>query len=94
MMAYYKGKSNLDESILEIIQFISNKRHNKLTKDLILRMLCVNGDDIHEGLLEVLLDELVECNIIKEQGKYSANPYHIIVELAEDNSVFQSYTET
>ena len=57
-------------------------------------MLCVNGEDIHEGLLEVLLDGLIECNIIEEQGKDYGKPYYVMVKSAGDNSGFQSNAET
>ena len=93
-MACHNENNNLEESILEAIKFISDKRHDKPTKDIILSMLCVNGEDIHEGLLEVLLDGLIECNIIEEQGKDYGKPYYVMVKSAGDNSGFQSNAET
>ena len=93
MMAYHNEKNNFEESILEAIKFISVKRHDKPTKDLILSMLCVNGEDINERLLKVLLDGLIECNIIEEQGKDYGKPFYVKVESAGDNSGFQSNAE-
>ena len=39
-MACHNENNNLEESILEAIKFISDKRHDKPTKDIILSMLC------------------------------------------------------